>query len=136
VREALLREWSLTPWSSAHDDLLAQLVRSDAEWIGRLAPLSPDSAMKSALTAAARELPASSVERLAVTVASSSVAGRGWALRCVLFPCGLPAEEVAAIIGRHFELFARDDGWTRSIARETGAALHSPAEEVPKRRRR
>ena len=76
------------------------------------------------------------VERLALVVASSAVAGRGWALRCVLFPCGLPAEEVSGILGRHFELFARDDGWPRSLARETGAALKTPAEESPKRHRR
>jgi hypothetical protein len=76
------------------------------------------------------------VEQLATVVASSSVGGRGWAVRCVLFRCGLPAEEVLGILGRHFELFARDDEWPRPLARETAAALQPPAEEPPKRRRR
>jgi hypothetical protein len=71
-----------------------------------------------------------------VTVASSEVAGRGWALRCVLFPSGLPADEVAAIVAGHFELFARDDGWPRALARGTGSLLTGPDDEPPKRRRR
>jgi hypothetical protein len=43
---------------------------------------------------------------------------------------------VSGILARHFELLARDDGWPRPLARKTGAALESPAEESPKRRRR
>jgi hypothetical protein len=54
----------------------------------------------------------------------------------VLFRCDLEAEDVAAIVGRHFELFARDDDWPRPLARETGAALQRSAEDTPKRRRR
>jgi hypothetical protein len=54
----------------------------------------------------------------------------------VLFPCGLPAEEIAAITARHFEVFARDDGWPRQLARGTGALMAGPAEDPPKRRRR
>ena len=136
VRKALLKEWSLTQWSEAHDELLAQLVRYDPEWFASLAPVSPEASLRSALQSAARQMSARQVERLAVVVASSAVVGRGWALRCVLFPCGLPAEEVSGILARHFELFARDDGWPRPLARETGAALETPAEESPKRRRR
>jgi hypothetical protein len=136
VREALLREWSVRPWSDAHDELLAQLVRYDPEWFAALAPVSPEASLRSALTWAARQMSASHVERLATVVASSSVAGRGWALRCVLFPSGLPAEEAVGVLRRHFELFSRDDGWPRPLARETGAAFQAPAEESPKRRRR
>ena len=136
VREALLRQWSSTSWSTSHDELLAQLVRYDPEWFATLAPVSPEKSLKAALTWAARQLPARQVERLAVVVASSSEAGRGWALRCVLFPCGLPADEVAAIIAAHLELFARDDGWPRPLAREMRTALEPPVDESPKRRRR
>ena len=136
VRKALLREWSLTPWSEGHDELLAQLVRYDPEWFSSLAPVSPEASLRSALQWAARQMSARQVERLAMVVASSPVAGRGWALRCVLFPCGLPAEDVLGILGRHFELFARDDGWPRPLARETGAALGTTAEESPKQRHR
>jgi hypothetical protein len=136
VREALLREWRQAPWSTAHDELLAQLICYDPEWFGTLAPISPEESLRSALGWAARQLPARQVERLAVTVASSSVAGRGWALRCVLFPCGLPADEVAGIVHQHFELFARDDGWPRSIAREMATVEPPPADEPRKRRRR
>ena len=119
VRKALLREWSVAQWSEAQDELLAQLVLYDPEWFAALAPVSPEASLRSALQWAAGQLSAGQVERLAVVVTSSAVAGRGWALRCVLFPCGLPAEEVAGILGRHFELFARDDGWPRPLARET-----------------
>ena len=136
VREALLREWSAGSWTAARDELLAQLVLYDPEWFGTLAPLTPEASLRAALTWAARQMTARQVERLAVVVASSEVAGRGWALRCVLFPCGLPAEEIAAITGRHFELFARDDGWPRPLARETGALLRAAGDDVPKRRRR
>jgi len=136
VREALLREWAVSAWSPAHDQLLAQLLLYDAEWFATLAPLSPPSALQTALAWAARQMSARQVERLAVTVASSELSGHGWALRCVLFPCGLPAEEIAAITTRHFEVFARDDGWPRPLARETGALLAGPPEDPPKRRRR
>jgi hypothetical protein len=136
VREALLREWTSVAWSPAHDQLLGQLVLYDAEWFGTLAPLSPASALQSALAWAGRQMTARQVERLAVTVASSEVSGRGWALRCVLFPCGLPAEEIAAIAARHFEVFARDDGWPRPLARETAELLQGPPDDPPPKRRR
>jgi hypothetical protein len=136
VREALLREWATGTWTTAHDELLAQLVRYDAEWFATLAPQSPEKSLRAALTRAARQSSVRQVERLAVTVASSEVAGRGWALRCVLFPSGLPADEVAAIVAGHFELFARDDGWPRALARGTGSLLTGPDDEPPKRRRR
>jgi hypothetical protein len=85
---------------------------------------------------------AQQVERLAAVVASSEVAGRGWALRCVLFPSGLPAEEVAEIVHAQFAVLARDDGWPRALARETAAQLRAaadaadPPENRPLRRRR
>jgi hypothetical protein len=54
----------------------------------------------------------------------------------VLLPCGLPADAVSGIVRRHVGLFARDDGWPRSLARETGAGFEPAADESPKRRRR
>jgi hypothetical protein len=136
VRDALLRQWRQAPWSAAHDELLAALVRYDPSWFATLAPISPEGSLKSALRWAGQQLSVGQVERLAVTVASSSVAGRGWALRCVLFPCGLPSDEVAGIVHRHFELFARDDGWPRAVARDTATGFQPPPDDPPKRRRR
>src|SRR3954454_16189459 len=66
------------------------------------------------------------VERLAVTVASSQIAGHGWALREVLFPCGLPAEEVAELVSRQFALLARDDGWARTLGAKNEARAPGP----------
>ncbi|MGY1601623.1 hypothetical protein [Geodermatophilus sp. SYSU D00815] len=133
VREALLREWSLTAWSPAHEELFVQLLRYDAEWFPALAPLTPEKPTRAALRAAAREMSARQVERLAVTVASSAAAGHGLALRCVLFPSGLPPEEVSAIVARNFALLARDDGWPRGIAARTAARV---ADDPPPTRRR
>jgi hypothetical protein len=145
VREALLREWSSAfasdRWTHAHDDLLAELLRYDADWFGSLCPITPQPALTAGLRRAAQQMSARQVERLAVVVASSEVAGRGWALRCVLFPSGLPAEEVAGIVRAQFVLLARDDGWPRALARETATQLRAgadgadPPEGRPKRRR-
>jgi hypothetical protein len=145
VREALLREWSSAfasdRWTHAHDELLAELLRYDADWFGSLCPITPEPALTAGLRRAAQQMSARQVERLAVVVASSEVAGRGWALRCVLFPSGLPAEEVAGIVRAQFVVLARDDGWPRALARETAAQLRAgadgadPPEGRPKRRR-
>jgi hypothetical protein len=146
VREALLREWSSVfasgAWTQAHDALLGELLRYDADWFGSLSPITPDPALTAGLRRAAQQMSARQVERLAVVVASSEVAGRGWALRHVLFPSGLPAEEVAEIVRAHFTVLARDDGWPRALARETAARLRAAAEGTgppdarAKRRRR
>ncbi|WP_448627763.1 hypothetical protein [Geodermatophilus sp. URMC 64] len=136
VREALLRQWASASWTKAHDELLGQLVLYDAEWASTLAGVTPEKSLRTALRWAARQMTARQVERLAVTVASSEVAGRGWALREVLFPCGLPAEEVAGIVARQFALLARDDGWPRALASKTEARLSGDAADPPKRRRR
>jgi hypothetical protein len=146
VREALLREWSSAfasgAWTHAHEELLVQLLRYDADWFGSLGAITPEPALAAALRRAAQPMSVRQVERLAVVVASSEVAGRGWALRHVLFPSRLPAEEVADIIRAHFTLLARDDGWPRPLARETAAQLRTAAEgagppdDGPKRRRR
>jgi hypothetical protein len=146
VREALLREWSSAfaagVWTSAHDELLGQLLRYDADWFAALSAITPESALTAGLRRAAPQMSARQVERLAVVVASSKVAGRGWALRCVLFPSGLPAEEVAEIVRAQFAVLARDDGWPRALARETAAQLQAaadgaaPPEGRSKRRRR
>jgi hypothetical protein len=146
VREALLRQWSSAfaagEWSQAHDELLTHLLLFDADWFGSLSPITPEPALTAALRRAAQQMSARQVERLAVVVASSEVAGRGWALRYVLFPSGLPAEEVAEIVRAQFTVLARDDGWPRALARETAAQLRAAAEgadppdDRPKRRRR
>ncbi|MGY1619024.1 hypothetical protein ACI797_19965 [Geodermatophilus sp. SYSU D00691] len=136
VREALLREWSLTTWSPAHEELLVQLLRYDAEWFPALAPLTPEKPTRAALRAAAREMSARQVEKLAVTVASSEAAGHGLALRCVLFPSGLPPEEISAIVARNFALLARDDGWPRGIAARTAGRLGDDPPPATRRRRR
>jgi len=139
VREALLREWSAGSWTKAHDELLGQLILYDAEWFPTLAGLTPEKALRTALRWAARQMTARQVERLAVTVASSQIAGHGWALREVLFPCGLPAEEVAELVSRQFALLARDDGWPRTLATKTESRLSAPGgveKAAPKRRRR
>jgi hypothetical protein len=146
VRKTLLREWSSAfaadRWTHAHDELLGELLLFDADWFGSLCPITPEPAMTAGLRRVAQQMSARQVERLAVVVASSQVAGRGWALRCVLFPSRLPADEAAEIVRAQFVVLARDDGWPRALARETAAQLRAatdgpdPPGGRPKRRRR
>jgi GTPase-associated protein 1, N-terminal domain type 2 len=144
VREAFLREWgedvAAGRWSERHGALLANLLLLDADWFGLVAPVTPEAALRTALRRVAGKATARQVERLAVTIASSEHAGRGWALRLVLFPSGLPDEQVGEILTTHFALLARDDGWPRALATRTeqrlAADADAPADPRARRRRR
>ncbi|MCZ2817881.1 GAP1-N2 domain-containing protein [Modestobacter sp. VKM Ac-2984] len=124
VREALVREWAgVDEWPASSSSLLGHLLLEDPEWFLTLGGSAPSSVVRAALPWAAERLATSMVERLAVTVAASELAGQGWALRDVLFRSGLPEEEVAAIVARNFLLLAGDDGWPGEVARLAAGAL-------------
>jgi len=146
VREALVREWAAADrtggWPASCTTLLGHLLLEDPDWFLVLGGATPPAAVRTALRWAAERLESSQVERLAVTVAASELAGQGWALRDVLFRCGLPDEEIAAMVGRNFLALAGDDGWPQEVARLTADAPgRAPAEEPrktgiwPRRRR-
>ena len=103
------------------------LLLEDPDWFLTLGGCTPPAVLRSALPWAAERLSALLVERLAVTVASSDLAGQGWALRDVLFRSGLPDEQIAAIARRNFSLLAGDDGWPRKVARLAVSALGADA---------
>ncbi|GAA4736963.1 hypothetical protein GCM10023328_16860 [Modestobacter marinus] len=147
VREALVREWAgVDEWPANGASLLGHLLLEDPDWFLTLASHTPPAVLRSALPWAAERLEASMVERLAVTVAASDLAGQGWALRDVLFRSGLAEEEIAAMVARNFLALAGDDGWPGQIARlavdALGAAAAGEASEAhrktgiwPRRRR-
>jgi hypothetical protein len=126
VRKALVREWAA---GGASSSVLGHLLVEDTDWISALGPLTPDSVVRSALTWAATQLAPERVEELAVTVASGDLAGQGWALGDVLFVCELPDDDVAEIVARNFELFARDAGWPSGLAGLIDARLAGDAPE-------
>ncbi|MCZ2839907.1 GAP1-N2 domain-containing protein [Modestobacter sp. VKM Ac-2985] len=124
VREALVREWAgVDEWPASSASLLGHLLLEDPDWFLTLGGAAPVSVVRAALPWAAERLAASMVERLALTVAASELAGQGWALRDVLFRSGLPDEEVAAIVARNFLVLAGDDGWPGEVARLAAGAL-------------
>jgi hypothetical protein len=127
VREALVREWAEADrsggWPAGCTSLFGHLLLEDPDWFLTLAGSTPSSVVRSALPWAAERLSAPLVERLAVTVASSDLAGQGWALRDVVFRSGLPDEEIAEMVARNFLVLAGDDGWPREVARLAAGAL-------------
>jgi hypothetical protein len=131
VRKALVREWAdagrTGGWPADCTSLLGHLLLEDPDWFLTLGGCTPPAVLRSALPWAAERLSALLVERLAVTVASSDLAGQGWALRDVLFRSGLPDEQIAAIARRNFSLLAGDDGWPRKVARLAVSALGADA---------
>ncbi|KGH45674.1 hypothetical protein IN07_16430 [Modestobacter caceresii] len=124
VQEALVREWAgVDAWPASSASLFGHLLLEDPDWFLTLGGSTPPSVVRSALPWAAERLAASMVERLAVTVAASDLAGQGWALRDVLFRSGLADEEVAAIVARNFLVLTGDDGWPGEVARLAAGAL-------------
>ncbi|MCZ2849148.1 hypothetical protein [Modestobacter sp. VKM Ac-2978] len=124
VREALVRQWAgVDEWPASSASLLGHLLLEDPDWFLTLSGSAPSSVVRAALPWAAERLAAAQVERLAVTLAASELAGQGWALRDVLFRSGLPEEEVAAIVARNFLVLAGDDGWPGEVARLAAGAL-------------
>ncbi|MCZ2826658.1 MULTISPECIES: GAP1-N2 domain-containing protein [unclassified Modestobacter] len=138
VREALVREWAgVLEWPASSASLLGHLLLEDPDWFLTLGGSTPPSVVRAALPWAAERLAAPMVERLAVTVAASELAGQGWALRDVLFRSGLAEEEVAAIVARNFLVLAGDDGWPGEVARLTAGALGAgDGGEAPEGRRK
>ncbi|MEU2349884.1 hypothetical protein [Modestobacter sp. NPDC049651] len=113
VRDALVREWP----AGSSSALLGHLLLEDPDWFLTLGSGTPPAVLRSGLRWAAERLEAPLVERLALTVAASELAGQGWALRDVVFGSGLPAEEVAGMVGRSFAALTGDDGWPSEVAR-------------------
>lgn len=138
VREALVREWAgVDEWPASTAALFGHLLLEDPDWFLTLGGSTPPSVVRAALPWAAERLAASMVERLAVTVAASELAGQGWALRDVLFRSGLADEEVAAIVARSFLVLAGDDGWPGEVARLSAGALGAgPGGEAAEGRRK
>lgn len=143
VREALVREWTgVDEWPANSASLLGHLLLEDPDWFLPLGGSTPSSVVRAALPWAAERLAAPMVERLALTVAASELAGQGWALRDVLFRSGLGDEEIAAVVARNFLVLAGDDGWPGEVARLAAGALGGESAEVrrktgiwPRRRR-
>jgi hypothetical protein len=73
------------------------------------------------------------VEELAAAVATGVGAGRGWALREVVFGSELPTGDVDRVLGRRLELLLVDDGWPPELARSF--ARSRAGDGAPPRRR-
>ncbi len=117
VGDALVAQWrSAAGWTAEHGVLLGNLLVADPGWLGRLDEVVPASALPPALRWAALRLDVAGVEALAVAVATGPSAGRGWALREVVFGSELPADGVDRVLGRRLELLLVDDGWPRELA--------------------
>jgi hypothetical protein len=134
VRDALVREWPASASSSSDGGpaaLLGYLLLEDPDWFLTIGAGTFPVVLRSGLRWAAERLEATLVERLALTVAGSDLAGQGWALRDVVFGSGLPAEEIARMVSRNFAVLAGDDGWPQEVARQVPGAFDTsePADE-------
>jgi hypothetical protein len=108
---------------------------ADPGWLARLGDAVPVSALPPALRWAALRMDVTGVEELAAAVATGAGAGRGWALREVVFGSELPAAVVDAVLGRSLALLLVDDGWPAELA-ESFARSRGAGDDVPRRRRR
>jgi hypothetical protein len=117
VGDALVAQWrSGGGWTAEHGVLLGHLLVADPGWLARLGDAVPVSALPPALRWAALRLDVAGVGALAEAVATGDGAGRGWALREVVFGSELPPGEVDQVLGRRLELLLVDDGWPRELA--------------------
>lgn len=133
VGEALVAQWRRAPgWTAEHGALLGHLLVADPGWLGRLEEVVPVAVLPPVLRWAALRMDVAGVESLAAAVAAGPGAGRGWALREVVFGSELPAAEVDQVLGRRLELLLVDDGWPREIAE---SFARSRGDENPFRRR-
>ena len=136
VGDALVAQWrSSAGWTAEHGALLGHLLVADAGWLARLGDAVPVSALPPALRWAALRMDVDGVGELAAAVAAGPNAGRGWALREVVFGSELPAMEVDQVLGRRLELLLVDDGWPREVA-ESFARSRSDDASSRRRRRR
>jgi GTPase-associated protein 1 len=131
VGDALVAQWrSSGGWTAAHGELLGHLLVADPGWLARLGDVVPVPSLPPALRWAALRMDVAGVEELAAAVATGAGAGRGWALREVVFGSELPAGDVDRVLGRRLELLLVDDGWppelARSFARSRGGEGASP----------
>ena len=137
VGDALLAQWRSSPgWTAEHGALLGHLLVADPGWLARLGDAVPVSALPPALRWAALRMDADGVERLAAAVATGASAGRGWALREVVFGSELPAAEVDRVLGRRLELLLVDDGWPRDLAESFARSRGADDASFRRRRRR
>jgi hypothetical protein len=135
VGDALLAQWrSSGGWTAEHGELLGHLLVADPGWLARLGDAVPVSALPPALRWAALRMDVAGVEELAAAVATGAAAGRGWALREVVFGSELPAGDVDQVLGRRLELLLVDDGWPRELAQSF--ARSRGGGDPPRRRRR
>lgn len=135
VGDALVAQWrSAAGWTAEHGALLGHLLVADAGWLSRLGDAVPVAALPPALRWAALRMDVPGVEELAAAVAGGPNAGRGWALREVVFGSELPAGEVDEVLGRRLELLLVDDGWPPELARSF--ARSRGADSASRRRRR
>jgi hypothetical protein len=135
VGDALVAQWRSAPeWTAEHGTLLGHLLVADPGWLARLDDAVPASALPAALRWAALRMDVAGVETLAAAVATGPSAGRGWALREVVFGSELPAGEVDQVLGRRLELLLVDDGWPQDIAESF--ARSRGADSAFRRRRR
>ena len=136
VGDALVAQWrSGGGWTAEHGTLLGHLLVADPGWLARLGDAVPASALPPALRWAALRMDVAGVEELAAAVATGANAGRGWALREVVFGSELPAGDVDQVLGRRLELLLTDDGWPPELA-ESFARSRGAGDASSRRRRR
>ncbi|MFW3171333.1 hypothetical protein [Geodermatophilus sp. CPCC 206100] len=138
VGDALERQWRQA--ADRSDDgartLLGHLLVADVGWLTRLEDALPVSGLPAVLRWAALRMEVAAVEQLAVAVATGSLAGRGWALREVVFGSELPAADVDAVLGRQLTLLLADDGWPRELAESFARSRTADGGGEPPRRRK
>ncbi|WP_167760972.1 hypothetical protein, partial [Geodermatophilus sp. DF01-2] len=137
VGDALADQWRRSGggWTAEHGALLGHLLVADPGWLARLGDAVPVAVLPPVLRWAALRMDVPAVEELAAAVATGSAAGRGWALREVVFGSELPASDVDEVLGRRLELLLVDDGWPRELA-ESFARSRGTDDAAPRRRRR
>ncbi|MGY1639244.1 hypothetical protein ACI78V_21575 [Geodermatophilus sp. SYSU D00742] len=137
VGDALEEQWRAEggAFDEEHRALLGHLLVADVGWLARLERHVPASALPPVLRWAALRMDVSGVEKLAAAVATGGHAGRGWALREVVFGSELPAPDVDVVLGRSLALLLVDDGWPADLA-ESFARGRGAGDDVPRRRRR
>ncbi|MGK5112049.1 hypothetical protein [Geodermatophilus sp. CPCC 205506] len=138
VGDALEAQWRQAADRSddEHRTLLGHLLVADVSWLSRLADVLPVSGLPAVLRWAALRMDVAAVEKLAAAVATGPVAGRGWALREVVFGSELPAADVDTILGRQLGLLLVDDGWPRELAESFARSRATTGDGELTRRRR